>query len=132
MQHEFSRTDRVAGEIRRVLADLIREELADPRIGMVSLTSVEVSRDLSHARIFVSALEMAGSDAQTSVEALNGAAGLLRRQMGRRIKFRVLPSIRFFVDDTERDAVELEARIQAARQADRQAAKRRGDSSDES
>lgn len=131
MPHEFSRTDRVAGEIRRVLADLIREELADPRIGMISLTHVEVSRDLSHARIYVSALEMAGSDAETSVQVLNHAAGLLRRQMGRKIKFRVLPTIRFLVDETERDAVDLEARIHEARLADRAAASRRGDSSED-
>lgn len=127
MHKEFARTDRIAGEIRRVMADLIRDELSDPRIGMVSITGVEVAKDLGHARLFISALEMAGSDAATSVEALNGAAGLLRRELGRRIKFRVLPRIQFLVDDTERDAVDLEAKIRAARKQDEAAAERRGD-----
>ena len=124
---EFSRTHRVAGEIRKVLADLIRQELADPRIGMVSITDVEVSRDLAHARIFVSALEMAGSDTATSVQALNHAAGLLRRQLGKQIRFRVLPRLKFIADDTNRDAVEMEATIRAARDQDKAAAARRGE-----
>ena len=124
---EFSRTHRVAGEIRKVLADLIRQELADPRIGMVSITDVEVSRDLAHARIFVSALEMAGSDTATSVQALNHAAGLLRRQLGKQIRFRVLPRLKFIADDTNRDAVDMEATIRAAREQDKAAAARRGE-----
>ncbi len=127
MQHEFSRMDRVAGEIRRVMAQLIRDELADPRLGMVSITDVKITRDLAHARIYVSALELAGSDTQTSVEVLNGASGLLRHALGRRIKFRVLPQIRFIADDTERDAVAIEETIRAARKQDDEAARRRGD-----
>lgn len=126
MAQEFSRTDRVAGEIRRVLADLIRD-LADPRIGMVSITGVELSRDLAHARVFVSALELAGSDAATSVQALNHAASLLRRELGRRIKFRILPRLQFLADETERKAVDMEARIRDARAQDREAARRRGE-----
>ncbi len=126
MAQEFSRTDRVAGEIRRVLAELIRD-LADPRIGMVSITGVELSRDLSHARVFVSALELAGSDAATSVQALNHAGSLLRRELGRRIKFRVLPRLQFLADETERKAVDMEARIRDARAQDREAARRRGE-----
>ncbi len=129
MAQEFSRTDRVAGEIRRVLAELIRD-LADPRIGMVSITGVELSRDLAHARVFISALELAGSDATTSVQALNHAAGLLRRELGRRIKFRVLPRLQFLADETERNAVDMEARIRDARAQDRQAARRRGEEED--
>lgn len=127
MQQEFSRTNRVAGEIRKVLADLIRQELSDPRIGMVSITGVEVSRDLAHARIFVSALEMAGSDTQTSVEALNHAAGLLRHGLGKQIRFRVLPNLRFIEDDTNRNAVEMAETIRNAREQDKAAAARRGE-----
>ncbi len=127
MHNEFSRTDRVAGEIRRVLAELIRTELSDPRIGMVSINSVEVTRDLSHARIYVSALEMAGADTSTSVQALNGAAALLRHGLGRKIKFRVLPRIQFIADDTGRKAVDMETKIREARAQDRQAAERRGE-----
>ena len=77
--------------------------------------------------MYVSALEMAGSDAVTSCEVLQGAAGLLRHEMGRRIKFRVLPKLEFIADETERKAVEIEATIRQARSADQAAARRRGE-----
>jgi ribosome-binding factor A len=128
LQNEFSRTDRVAGQIQRVMAELIRNDLADPRIGMVSITDVKITRDLSHCKIYVSALEMAGSDTQTSVDVLNGASALLRHGLGKNIKFRVLPQIRFIADETERQAVEMDATIRAARAQDDAAAARRGES----
>lgn len=127
MAAEFSRTHRVAGEMRKVLADLIRQDLADPRIGFVSITAVEISRDLGHARVYISALELAGSDSQTSVDVLNGAAGLLRRGLGKQIRFRVLPHLKFIVDDTGRDAVKMNATIRAVRAQDDAAALRRGE-----
>lgn len=123
---EFSRTHRVAGEIRKVLAELI-QQLSDPRIGMVSITDVEVTRDLAHARVYVSVLELAGSDTQTSVDVLNRAAGMLRHELGKQIRFRVLPNLRFMADDTSRNAVDMEATIRAAREQDKAAASRRGD-----
>lgn len=127
MEGDFARTDRVAGEIRRALAQIIGEELADPRVGMVSLTEVQLSKDLKHARIFVSALEMAGADALQSTEALNRAARFLRRELGRRLKTRSVPRLRFIADETERRAVALEDRIRSARAADQAAAQRRGE-----
>ena len=123
---EFSRTPRVAGEIRKVLAELI-QKLSDPRVGMVSITDVEVTRDLAHARVYVSVLELAGSDTQTSVEVLNRASGMLRHELGKQIRFRVLPNLRFMADETSRNAVEIEATIRAAREQDKAAADRRGD-----
>lgn len=117
----------MAGEIRRALAQMIREQLADPRIGLVSLTRVELSKDLKHARIYVSALEMAGSDATESVAVLNGAAHFLRRALGATLKTRNLPRLRFLPDETERKAVAIEAKIRDARQADHAAARRRGE-----
>ncbi len=123
---EFSRTHRVAGEIRKVLAELI-QKLSDPRVGMVSITDVEVTRDLAHARVYVSVLELAGSDTQTSVEVLNRASGMLRHELGKQIRFRVLPNLRFMADETSRNAVEIEATIRAAREQDKAAADRRGD-----
>lgn len=123
---EFSRTHRVAGEIRKVLAELI-QQLSDPRIGMVSITDVEVTRDLAHARIYVSVLELAGSDTKTSVDVLNRAAGMLRHELGRQIRFRVLPNLRFMADETSRKAVDMDATIRAAREQDKAAAHRRGD-----
>ena len=78
MAREYARTQRVADHLQRELAVLIRDEVGDPRLGMVSISAVEVSRDFSHAKVFVSTLGEAG-DAETSVQVLQGAAGYLRR-----------------------------------------------------
>ena len=84
MAREFSRAERVADHLQRELATLIQQELRDPRLGMVSVTAVKVSRDLAHARVYVTRL---GSDseeeAQPGIDVLNGAAGYLRTQLAR-------------------------------------------------
>ena len=80
----FSRRDRIAEQIRRELAEVIRTELRDPRVGMISLTDVQVSPDYAPAKIFFSSL--AGSDTLESVqEGLEKAAGFLRSELGKRI-----------------------------------------------
>jgi ribosome-binding factor A len=94
-----SRADRVADRIRRVLADLIREEVRDPRVGFVTLTDVKLSPDLRHARAFVTIL---GSDRRAeALAALNRAVPFLRRALARRGGLRFTPDIRFYGDDVE-------------------------------
>lgn len=129
MEPEFSRGERMSEQIRQVLARLIQTELADPNVGMVSIGDVELSKDFRHAKIFVSALELAGTDTQTSVQALNHAAGFLRRELGRQLRVKNLPRLRFIADDTQRKAVEMDERIRQARAADDIAGRRRGDDS---
>lgn len=76
MAKEYSRTQRVADYLQRELAALIQHEVRDPRVGMVSITGVNVSRDLGHAKIYVTVLGRdSGEDASDSIEALNKAAG---------------------------------------------------------
>ncbi len=93
---EYERSQRVASQLKRELADLIRLELKDPRLGWVTVDEVEVSRDLSVAKVYVSTLE----DAQlaASLEALKAAAPFLRRELGRRLKLRGIPELRFYQD----------------------------------
>lgn len=99
MAREFSRTQRIADFLRRELAQLIQFQLRDPRIGMVSVTGVEVSRDLAHARVYVTVL---GKDTQEeaadAIEALNHAAGFLRSEVARVMKARTTPQLRFVFD----------------------------------
>jgi ribosome-binding factor A len=100
MRREIPRTVRVGEQIRRELAELLRDEVKDPRIGMVSLGDVEVSRDLSHARVYFSIY----GDEDTIRECkagLDSAAGFLKGELGRRMKLRVVPSLRFLHDDTQ-------------------------------
>ena len=91
------RTEMIAGMLRDLLASLLQEEARDPRLSLVTVTEVEVARDLSHARVFVSKL---GTDAerQVAVKALNHAAPYFRREIARRTRLRRAPEL-VFVED---------------------------------
>lgn len=113
----FARTDRVAEQIRRELAILIRDRVKDPRVGMVTLLDVEVSRDMAHAKVWFDALQAEhGAEAQ---ESLNHAAGFLRRELGHVLKLRVTPTLHFFYDDTQSRGNALSALIDKAVASDR-------------
>lgn len=98
MASEFSRSRRVGEQIRRILAQLLQDEIHDPRIGMVTLTAVEVSRDLSHAKIFFTVLDDDADAASKTRDALSHASGFLRRALGRQIKLRLTPELHFEYD----------------------------------
>lgn len=109
----FQRSDRVADQLQRELAELIRDELKDPRIGMVTLREVNVTRDLSHAKVYFSVL--GGEATPTEVaKGLNHATGFLRAQLGRRMRLRVLPTLKFLFDDSAERGAALSAAISAA------------------
>jgi ribosome-binding factor A len=97
MPRDFSRAARIADQIQRDLSDLIRQEVKDPRIGLVTITAVEVSRDLSHAKVYVTSLAGAASSEQ-SVHALQHAAGFLRSQLAQKLKVRTIPQLHFIYD----------------------------------
>lgn len=91
------RSNRLAETLKEEISMLIREEMKDPRIGFVTVTSVEVADDLGHAKVYVSVLgdAQAGKD---SIEALKKAAGYVRSEMGKRIRLRHVPEIVFKYD----------------------------------
>ncbi len=113
MPRGFARTDRVGDQIQRELSALIRDELKDPRVGMVTLTGVEVSRDLAHARVYVTALGEAQA-VQAAIAALNGAAGFLRRGLGQRMVLRSVPRLRFIHDESIDRGIRLSQLIEEA------------------
>ncbi|MDR0233290.1 MAG: 30S ribosome-binding factor RbfA [Zoogloeaceae bacterium] len=94
----FSRADRVAEQIRRDLARIIQNELKDPRVGMISLTHVELTPDYAHARIFFSTLDI--SHLPDIQKGLSRAAGFLRHELGRRVRLHTLPELHFIHDDS--------------------------------
>lgn len=101
MAKEFSRTRRVADQIQRHLAELIQMELEDPRLGMVTVTAVEVSHEFEHARIYFTVLGKKLDDQsqiEETTEVLNHAAGYLRRELARRLKLRTTPDLVFVYD----------------------------------
>jgi ribosome-binding factor A len=95
----FSRRDRIAEQIRRELAEVIQTELRDPRIGMISLTDVQVSADYAHAKVFFSSL--VGSAGLDAVHAgLQHASGFLRTELGKRISIHMTPQLHFVFDQS--------------------------------
>ena len=118
MPREFPRTRRVGEQIQRELAALIHDELRDPRLGMVSISSVQVSRDMAHAKIHVSVL---GKDEQVSdsLGVLNHAAGFLRHKLGKILHMRVIPTLRFYHDRSLEEGARLGALINEAIASDK-------------
>lgn len=109
----FSRKDRVAEQIRRELAELIRTELKDPRVGMISITDVEVTADYAHAKVFFSTL--AGSEHVAEVlVGLQKASGFLRRELGKRISIHMTPQLHFVFDQSLERGADLSQLIQKA------------------
>ncbi len=99
MAREFTRSQRVADYLQRELAALIQRELRDPRVGMVSVTGVDVSRDIGYAKIHFTVLGSDSADeAKESTEVLNKAAGYLRTQLSRDSNMRSVPQLRFYFD----------------------------------
>lgn len=113
MTKGFSRKDRVNEQIRRELADLIRTELKDPRVGMVSLTDVEVTPDYAHARVYFSTLA-AADNLQAVQTGLQNAAGFLRRELGRRIRIHTTPQLHFVFDQSLERGADLSKLIDEA------------------
>jgi len=96
-----NRVDKVSDLLKREIALLIQNEVRDPRVGMASVTSVRVSKDLAHAAVFVTLLgKSTMEEANDSIEALNKAAGFLRSMLAKEINLRTIPKLKFIFDDT--------------------------------
>ncbi len=104
-------------QIQRELATLIHDEIDDPRLGLVSISAVEVSRDLSHAKVFFSTLGEQ-QDADNSLAVLQGAAGFLRHSLGKRLTMRHVPQLHFKQDHSLEQGARLSALIDSAVRAD--------------
>ena len=117
MPRDFPRTRRVGEQLQRELATLVRDEIDDPRLGMVSISAVEVSRDLSHAKVYFSTLGEQ-QDADASLEVLQGAAGFLRRLLGQRMVMRHVPQLHFKQDHSLEQGARLSALIDSVVRTD--------------
>ncbi|HET7774759.1 MAG TPA: 30S ribosome-binding factor RbfA [Azospira sp.] len=115
----FSRKDRVNEQIRRELAELIRTELKDPRVGMVSLTDVEVTADYAHAKVFFTTLAATEQLAEIQ-KGLDKASGFLRRELGRRVRIHTTPQLHFVYDNSIAHGTSLSLLIDQAAATSRQ------------
>ena len=92
------RPQKVADMIQRELSDLLRRDVRDPRVGMVTITSVDVSPDLSHAKVFFTTLDK--EHLEETTRGLQRAAGFLRSQLAHRMKMYTTPELRFVYDES--------------------------------
>ena len=122
MAREYNRTDRVADYLREELASLIQRQMRDPRVAMVSVTDVEVSKDLGHAKVFYTVLgKDSAEEAKEVTEVLNKAAGFLRTQLSKDSNLRTMPSLRFQFDASVGRGRYMEDLIERAVSSDRDA-----------
>lgn len=121
MPREFTRSDRVSDAIQRLLGQLIPQEIRDPRIGMVNINDVTVTRDMAYAKVYVTFVGM--QDEAASLEAaaaLNKAAGFLRSFLARELSMRTVPKLQFIYDKSAIRGQELSFLIDRAIAKDRE------------
>jgi len=111
----YPRSRRVAQQAQQVLSDLIRRELRDPRLGMVTLTEVRMSKDLGYATVYYSVL---GADPDVAQGILESTSGMLRGLLGRALGLRHSPELRFVRDELIESGAKLSALIRRAVQDD--------------
>jgi ribosome-binding factor A len=117
MPRQFYRSERVSGLLRRELAQLIQSELKDPDIGFISLSDVEVSRDLAHAKVFITVFEE--DKAASTIKALQHAAGFLRKSLGQQLRMRNIPELHFVHDASVETGQRMDRLIESAVSSDR-------------
>ncbi len=106
MPKEYSRSQRVVEQIRRELAELIRLEVKDPRVGFITLTDVEITPDYAHAKVFFTSMT-GETDVPEIMQGLRRASGFLRRELGRRIRIHTIPELHFHFDRSVEDGARL-------------------------
>ncbi|RLT99371.1 30S ribosome-binding factor RbfA [Ketobacter sp.] len=111
----YNRTDRIADQIQRDLAVLLQREVKDPRVGMVTINSVNVSKDLAFADVYVTFMGInEDQNVEESLEVLEHAGGFLRSLLAKSIKLRVMPRLRFHYDHTIVDGPRMSRLIDRA------------------
>lgn len=113
MPKDFSRALRIADQIQRELSDLLRHELKDPRVGAITITAVDVTRDYGHAKIYYTTL---GNDEENDLveQGLARASGFLRSQLSHSMKLRVVPQLHFVYDRSIEHSAKLSSLIDEA------------------
>lgn len=120
MPREFTRADRVSDAIQRLLAKLIPQEVRDPRIGMVNINDVTVTRDMAYAKVYVTFVGCeSDEEGLESAKRLNGAAGFLRTLLAKEMSMRTVPKLQFLYDKTAIRGQELSSLIDRAVADDR-------------
>jgi len=118
MAKEFSRSERVADQIQRELAQLIQRDMQDPRLNLLSVSAVEVTRDLAYATVFVTSLDDKHSHKEI-LTVLSKANGFLRRELGKAMRLRIVPELKFKYDESLEQGMSMAKIIHDAVESDR-------------
>jgi len=110
----YKRSERVRQLLKEETADIIMHKVKDPRLGMVSVTDVEVTEDLKSARVFVSVFEE--GESALAMEILNSAKSFIRSELARRVRMKFIPSLEFRLDTTVRYASRIEGLLKKLRE----------------
>ncbi|ABV37992.1 ribosome-binding factor A [Shewanella sediminis HAW-EB3] len=130
MAREFSRTRRIAQQLQQELAQVLQRDMKDPRIGFVTVNDVDVSRDLSYAKVYVTFFEEDEKLVQEKVEALDAAAGYIRSLVAGRMKLRVMPELRFIYDSSLVEGMRMSNLVSRVISDDEAKQKQHGDQQD--
>ena len=116
-RQEYSRTERVGDLIQRELAVLLQQEIKDPRIGMITITVVEVTKEFEHAWVYYTVLGDKAQRDKTTL-GLDKASGFLQRELAKRLKLRTTPQLKFMFDKSINEGMRMTALINEAISSD--------------
>lgn len=112
MAREFSRSQRVAQEMQKEIAIILQREIKDPRIGMATVSGVELSRDLAYGKVFVTFFSISNDKNESEmvkegITALNEASGFIRSLLGKAMRLRIIPELTFEYDSSLVDGMRM-------------------------
>jgi len=119
MAREYARTDRVGQQIQKEIAVILMREIKDPRLSMTTVSAVEVTRDLAYAKVFVTFFNDNADEIKTSLEVLAEAEGYIRSLLGKRLRARIMPHLRFVYDKSMSEGVRMSALVDKAVASDK-------------
>ena len=114
MAREYARTDRVGQQIQKEIAVILMREIKDPRLSMTTVSAVEVTRDLAYAKVFVTFFNDNADEIKTSLDVLAEAEGYIRSLLGKRLRARIMPHLRFIYDSSMTEGVRMSALVDKA------------------
>ncbi|MFW8589925.1 30S ribosome-binding factor RbfA [Glaciecola sp. 2405UD65-10] len=125
MPREFSRTDRVGQQIHKEIASILQQEFKhrEPEVGMITVSGVEISRDLAHAKVFITFYENDEAKVAEDLQKLQDAKGFVRGLLGKRIRMRNVPAVHFFQDASILEGARISALVNKAIAADEEKSK---------
>jgi ribosome-binding factor A len=119
MAREYARTDRVGQQIQKEIAVILMREIKDPRLSMTTVSAVEVTRDLAYAKVFVTFFNDDEEEIKASLAVLSEAEGYIRSLLGKRLRARIMPHLRFVYDKSMAEGVRMSALVDQAVASDK-------------